>query len=191
MTELYVLRASDAPWGDYGQILRHGLATGTEVGVALQRTGPFVPPIFFPAPAIVVTEATKRLLEPRGFSGFVFREARKERIVRLHWEHWNPNASEPEMYPSNGEPESYVLSAPHDTVIAEQMGALWELVVRLSPGLQIEGSRAIDEAKYRGADLCQGSEWGCKYVSPRLKSWLEEHVAEWVTFEVCSAVGAA
>lgn len=60
---VYILRQPEFPWGDYGAILVSGMTAhlGREDGLLqLERTGPFVPPLFMPGVGdIVVTEQFK------------------------------------------------------------------------------------------------------------------------------------
>ena len=115
LPHFYRLDRSDAPWGDYGDILRNGLLAPNDNDketreVAIERAGPFVPPITFPLGAIVVTEAAKEQFERGAFSGLRFARARYAKVVRLDWHDWDKGASEPKLYPASGEPEDYVLS---------------------------------------------------------------------------------
>jgi hypothetical protein len=47
--QFFRLEAPEAPWGDYGSILQHGmtahLGRNPEGLAQLERTGPFIPPI--------------------------------------------------------------------------------------------------------------------------------------------------
>ncbi len=80
-------------WGDYGRILQHGMAyhlPGTEGLLALERTGPFVPPITIPGLGdVVLTSSARELLESSGLTGFSFRPVKKVLTVELHWENWD------------------------------------------------------------------------------------------------------
>lgn len=191
MSQLFVLRRPESPWGDYGDILYHGMASLKGGRLLLERTGPFVPPIFFPGLAVVVTHAIKVALEPCGFTGFEFCEVVKHRIVRLDWHLWSRETDQPPKYPAGGEPENYILGRKHNPQLAESLGPLWELTVPETPGLQISGGATIDITKYGGQDFCQGRRWGYQYVSARLKSWLESNVGEWVRFDEAPVLGAA
>src|SRR5262249_14925382 len=58
-----VLRPAETPWGDYGDILFHGMTAHLDRHdemLQLERTGPYMPPITFPGIGdIVVTDAFK------------------------------------------------------------------------------------------------------------------------------------
>ena len=104
-----ILAAPPHAWGDYGDILVHGMADAQERAadgaLELERTGPFVPPITFPGiPAVVVSDPFRRQLEPSGLTGFTFRAVHKTRIVRLEWHSWDQQALEPLEFPESGEP---------------------------------------------------------------------------------------
>jgi hypothetical protein len=117
--EFFTIRArSIAPsdWGDYGDILQHGMTAHLErVGgrLALERTGPYIPPITLPGIGdIVVTSNARALLESSGLSGLSFLCVEKVLIVELHWEAWDLSAAEPAQFPESGEPEDYILGNP-------------------------------------------------------------------------------
>lgn len=64
---LYYLRRPEPYWGDYGDILIHGMsayAERTDGKIQLYRTGSFVPPISFPGISeVVVTDEFKDFLQ--------------------------------------------------------------------------------------------------------------------------------
>jgi hypothetical protein len=68
--EFFTIRArsvTTSDWGDYGDMLQHGMAhRRTDGRLALERTGPYVPPITMPGIGdVVVTSDTRKLLEDR------------------------------------------------------------------------------------------------------------------------------
>ena len=75
--------------------------------LALERTGPYIPPITLPGDIVLTSEA-RNLLEVSGLSGFSFLAVEKALIVELHWESWNLTADEPAEYPESEEPEDYI-----------------------------------------------------------------------------------
>ena len=192
MVQLYVLRSSDVPWGDYGTVLTHGMGQVDSGGLfQLERTGPFIPPITFPGFRIVVTDRLRERIEQQSFTGCQFREIVKRRIVRLDWHLWDRGASEPQKHPAEGEPENFVLGRKHSPETASALGTLWELAVDEIPGLQVEGGKAVNLARYRGQDICRASVWGYVYVAERFKLWLEAEVGDWVAFVGAPVVGVA
>lgn len=118
------------PWGDYGTILVHGMSAHLprEAGLLqLERTGPWVPPISFPGFSVVLTDATRTAFEALAFSGAAYKPVVKRHIARLDWRSWPLDEPQPPEYPSEGEPENYILDRPHDPGLAESLGDLWEL----------------------------------------------------------------
>lgn len=135
---MYVLDKTEAPWGDYGDILVHGMSLhlGRAAGrIQLERTGPFMPPVTLPGVGdVIVTDAVRQALE-REVPGLVFRPVVKARIVRIDWHTWDRTVEEPPEYPSTGDPEDYLLERPHDPALADQVGPLWELVPAVVPSI--------------------------------------------------------
>jgi hypothetical protein len=183
----YVLRSPDAPWGDYGDILTHGMSAHlSRAGgrIQLERTGPFMPPITFPGIGdVVVTDQVRKLVEAQRFTGVSFRPVVKARIVRVDWHLWDRTAEEPETYPSSGEPEDYILRGRHSAEASRAIGRLWEMVGMGVPGLQLKEGY-LDPDKHPGADLCADAPSpGYLFASQRLRDWLAEDLGEWVRFE--------
>lgn len=188
---IYIIDNGVAPWGDYGDILTHGMcAKGGERGpIQLQRTGPFVPPITFPGIGnIVVTDEMKQAMEQAGFRGIKFRLVEKSHIVELAWHEWDQAADEPEFYPEGGSPEWYILNRPHSDKLADSIGTLWEVV--LSEGAEVtrhsdpmthEITFEYVEGSWNGNDLFRVSENYYQYASARARNWLELHAAKWVS----------
>lgn len=182
---MYVLDHIEAPWGDYGSILVHGMSLHLdriEGRIQLERAGPFIPPVTLPGVGdVIVTDEARRGLEG-AVPGLVFRVVEKARIVRIDWHTWSREAAEPPEYPSSGEPEDYLLERSHDPLLAEQLGALWELVPEIVPSIQLPGGK-LNRAAYRGQDLVRASEMaGYNFVSERLKNALSVQGGAWVTF---------
>jgi hypothetical protein len=189
---------SITPWGDYGDILQNGITMHSpRVGgrLALERTGPYIPPITFPGLSIVLTDAARILLESSGLTGFSFLPVEKKLIVELHWETWRLSAEEPADYPSSGEPEDYILGNPHSPSVAMAMGELWELVIPLNveilrPAAIVSSYKelTIDLRTWDGADLLRGRDYGGTLFSQRAQDWFTERWGQYVTFDPFSAV---
>src|SRR5262250_3064070 len=94
-------------WGDYGDILQHGMTSHlsrVDGRLALERTGPYIPPITLPGIGdVVLTSRARGDLESSGLSGFTFLPVEKTLIVELHWEEWRLDAEEPAEFPETGE----------------------------------------------------------------------------------------
>src|SRR5262249_6309457 len=129
-----------------------------------------------------VTDAVRRALEDR-LSGLEFRPVRLAHIVNLEWHRWDATQKEPPTYPDSGEPEDFILEAPHDPSLAKSMGPLWELVPTVSPGIQRKGGRFVP-ARYRGGHLERETlEAGYSFVSATLRDALLAIARDWVAFE--------
>ncbi len=184
-------------WGDYGDILQQGLAAHSprvDGRLALERTGPYIPPITLPGFSIVITDAVRTLVESSGLTGFSFLPVEKKLIVELHWETWNFSAEEPAEYPNSGEPEDYILGKPHSPTVAMAMGELWELVVpinvtvlRPTPIVSSYKDLRIDLKTWNGADLLRGKEYGGILFSKRARDWFAERYSRYVKFDPFSA----
>jgi hypothetical protein len=97
----------------------------------------------------------------------------KARIVESNWHEWNSTTQQPTRYPESGEPEDYILAEPHDPLIAEKLGALWELVPDIVDGIQGENG-SIRMAHYQGQDFVRGDLFGGhNFVSARLRDAFE------------------
>src|SRR3954453_17017328 len=98
--KLYALRKPQSPWGDYGDILLHGMTKSAPAGSALlMRTGPFAPPISPPAFTVIGPDTVRGAMEPQKFTGFEFSPVSKHHIVRLDWRGWDPAAPDPAEFP--------------------------------------------------------------------------------------------
>ena len=191
-----ILERPDSPWGDYGDILWHGMASHPGVTpeelIDLERTGPYVPPISFPGFEIVVTEECRQRLEASGLKGLAFKPVRKARIVELVWHTWDLAAEDPLEYPESGEPEDYILEREHSPALAEAIGPLWQLV--LTDGAETERELAEDRgndrvylrtATWTGVDIFHATGVGYVYVSDAAQAWLSTEFREHVAFRDC------
>ena len=184
-------------WGDYGEILQQGMTAHSprvDGRLALERTGPYIPPITLPGFSIVITDAARTLVESSGLTGFSFLPVEKKLIVELHWETWDLNADEPAEYPDSGEPEDYILGKPHSPTAAMAMGELWKLVVpvnvtvlRPTPIVSSYKDLRIDLSTWSGADLLRGKDYGGILFSKRARDWFAERYSRYVKFDPFSA----
>jgi hypothetical protein len=174
----YILNAPNHRWGDYGNILTHGMARRTDSGVLeIQRTGPFIPQITFPGIGeVVVTDELRKALVRSGLKGFTFESVVKRLIVHSDWDTWDQTADEPAEHPDSGEPEDYVLGQPRSTDADEQMGDLWAL--ELNRDAQTRREKPIVEHRHQiklltgtwgGQDIFGAQGVGFVYVSEAAK----------------------
>ncbi|MEX0718087.1 MAG: hypothetical protein WD066_15955 [Planctomycetaceae bacterium] len=103
MTRFHTLEKPRHSWGDYYDMLLHGMSghLGREGGlIQLERTGPFIPPVSLPGVGdLVVTDAFRKTLERSALAGLRFQPVIKKSIARLDWHTWDPEADEPAEYP--------------------------------------------------------------------------------------------
>jgi hypothetical protein len=181
-------------WGDYGHILQHGMAAHLprlDGKLALERTGPYIPPVTLPGVGdIVLTSEAKILLETSGLSGFSLVPVEKALIVELPWESWDLDTEEPAEYPDSGEPEDYILGQPHSPRAAAALGELWEIMVPstltiLRPRSIVSSYKElqIDLSTWSGADLVRGDAYGSILFSERARNWFSKHWGKYVAFD--------
>lgn len=179
-------------WGDYGDILQHGMTAHrprVDGKLALERTGPYIPPITLPGIGdLVVTSEARTELEASGLSEFSFVGVEKLLIVELSWEQWDLNAEDPAEFPRSGEPEDYILGKAHSPKASEALGELWEVVVpRTATVLRTRGRASgqvlkIDLSTWNGADLFRSNDYGSVLFSERARDWFSERWGNYVTF---------
>jgi hypothetical protein len=165
----FLLKPIAAPWGDYGDLLFHGMsmhAARLDGKIRLERTGPDIFPITFPI-EVVVTDQFRRNFESSGLSGAHFQTVIKHRIVDLDWSSWDLTADNPPELPGLEEPEDYVLERPHSPKAAAAMPNLWELIAS-------EDTRA--DVYYRPRTKIVA-------LSPRAKAWFESHYPDYVSIQ--------
>jgi len=180
----YTFWRCDAPWGDYGKILVHGMTN--RLGrrgerLQLERAGPQVPAITLPGiHDLIVTDAVRAHLAR--FPGLEFRNVDKARIVRLDWHLWDLSAGDPPLCPASGEPEDYILERDHDPACADEIGALWELVPAIIPAIQMPGG-LFNRSAWNGEPfVCPDESGGRGFLSASLAEALEALDPEWVMF---------
>lgn len=193
MENFYTLEKQGHSWGDYYDILMHGMSChlGRDGGrIQLERTGPFVPPISLPGIGdVVITDAFRKKLEGSGLEGLRFQPVIKKLIVQSDWHQWDRQTEEPSEYPDGGEPENYILEKPHSALVAKQMGDLWELL--LNESARVYGAKSVCTSddifllsdSWQGEDLFRARGVGYIYATERAKEWLEKHAGEYVTFQ--------
>ena len=181
-------------WGDYGDILQHGMTAHSSRihgNLALERTGPYIPPITLPGIGdIILTTEARRLLESSGLTGFTFRPVEKKLIVEVRWENWDLNQEQPPEYPESGEPEDYVLEKRHSKTAADALGDLWEVSVALTATIlrptEVVNSYKelrLDLSSWNGADLIRGSGYGSVLFTDRAEEWFTGRWGEYVQFD--------
>jgi hypothetical protein len=185
---IYRLKAVDTPWGDYGNILAHGmsghLGRKNEI-IQLERTGPHIAPITFPgAGDVVVTNAFRVALEKSALAGFTFKPVIKSHIVEIDWESWDPTTKEPVKYPDGGEPESYILGQPHSATASDALGDLWELCLEDGMDVARDGWKFVGflPETWNGLDLFRARTTGHSFASQKARNWFEQNFGDYVEF---------
>jgi len=152
-TRFYLLRHKPM-WGDYGSVLIAGMRYRQSndyydrtARLAIERTGPHVPSITLPDRKNIVVSDSCRELIVRDFPDFAFKPVHKERIVFSEWEDWDWDDHEPDEYPSEGEPASYILDQPHSVETSDRMGDLWEIPLAISLNVAVSGAGQSFELK--------------------------------------------
>lgn len=183
---VYILEKRKYAWGDYGDILVHGMSRHLDKDeglLQLERAGPFVPPVTVPGiHNVVLTDAAKASLS-RTVPGLQFRPVIKARIVHIDWHTWDTAAEDPPFYPEEGEPENYLLEREHDPAVASAIGDLWELVPDILPAIQKRGGLFNWDAYTGQAFVCADEFGGYPFISEVLKSAIEAVAAEWLVFK--------
>ena len=181
-------------WGDYGYILQHGMTAHSpriDGRLALERTGPYIPPITLPGIGnLILTSEARKFLETSGLTGFSFLPVEKILIVELPWEAWDLSKEEPPEIPESGEPVDYVLGRPHSPATAAAIGEVWEVVVpqtatvlRPTPVVNSYKDLKLDLSTWNGADLIRAQGYGSVLFSERASRWLSERWGEYVRFD--------
>jgi hypothetical protein len=164
-----------APWGDYGQILIHGmserLAPPAELAAIEQRglpmyhltlrvarTGPYVPSISQPdRSCLVVTASARNDLEAKYPETFRFKPVELGHVVWKEWHKWDLTATKPAEFPHEHEPENYILDEEYSRDAASRVPTLWEIV--LPEGAFFETRRNEEEP---GQAYTGWTTWICK-----------------------------
>jgi hypothetical protein len=176
MAAWFRVRNAPAPWGDYGRVLISGITGKRDPDGRLEyeRVGPYVPQVTIAGVSdVIVSNEFHEDLRESGLRGFDFREVNKKRIVRLDWSHWDRTAKEPLTYPPGGEPENYLERRKHDPALADQLGTLWEVLIR----------HTVDDPG--DADLVRSaaSSFSRILASSAAVDWLRLRVADLLAFE--------
>jgi hypothetical protein len=184
-THFYRLKRPDLPWGDYGDMLAHGMASHREGVLELERTGPYVPPLFQPSDHVVITDAFLPKLQESGLTGFDVCPVVKKKITKVEWREWEPYGTEEMKYPAGNEPENYIARRKHSQPVSDEIGDLWW--IRFQPGIRLtraNGYRLLG-ATWSGTDffVVDGERATHSYVSQKARDWLSETVPEWVAFQ--------
>ena len=194
----YIVKNKTMPWGSYGEMLWQGIYVydGDTNSHMVFRTGPFCPSIYRSqydngCPVLIVKEDVLRHIINANLTGFVLQPVNKEKIVKLNWENWDLQSSEPLIYPSGDmDAEEYITRRKHNEAVAKQIGNLFALIPQKNGLLYCEQGRSsgkIAEQSLLGLDIfidrlfC----YSCSeiYASERGKDVLSEFYSDLLTFQ--------
>ena len=183
--KFYRLHGPGGPWGDYGDILTAGMSSHLprqDGRLQLERTGPFMPAVTFPGSGhIVIADKVRMELEGSGLTGAVFAPVIKRHIVKLDWRSWPLDAAEPMDYPTEGEPENYILDRPHDPDTALSLGDIWEVQLGIhAETTRVERRPLLRPETWDGTDLFNPAGTRIPAASDRAAEWLSTRYPEWV-----------
>ena len=198
----------NAPWGDMGTILAHGMLLVPPAGstlVHLARAGPFIPPITMPGGGtLIATNEVRRDIDTGMIGPAEVRSICKSSIIEYRWEHWDRSADDPPE-PLLGI-EERLAKGTHSEFAAEALGELWELVLPVGARAafvpRVEFARIGWRSRRRGVQIDEQS-WTGSHVfhvdcgdGPRQgfgpiiatdvgRQWLQQWGSEWFRFEDC------
>lgn len=116
----YIQRIEE--WGDYGYTLWSGFADKDDNGdIFIERAGPFTPDIYLTLDFLICTEKIKSYLEDSDMRGIGFRPARKQKLVRVDWQSYPPDADIFDILPDVNDPEELITKQSNDGNLLELM----------------------------------------------------------------------
>ena len=189
----YIIRNKQMPWGDYGNVLAYGfISKNSAEDVIIERIGPMVPEIYLYNRYVAVVNDIKDSIEATNLKGFVFKLAKKEKIVELNWEGWDANEKMPDK-PKSGEPEDLILKRKHNPTLAEKMPGMWVMILNTTSAGQINQSKkntgdyshiSINLSSWDGSDLFRTPQLGHIFCTENAKEVLEKHTDYLIFFEI-------
>ncbi|RWW91786.1 hypothetical protein [Flavobacterium cerinum] len=189
----YIIKNKQMPWGDYGNVLAYGFISKNATGdIIIERIGPMIPAIYLYNKYIAVVDGLKNTIESSSLKGYVFKQAKKEKIVKLEWEGWDANEKIHDK-PKSGEPEDFILKRKHDPELAEKLPGIWVMILNTTSAGQIDLSKknvgdyshiSIDLTDWDGSDLFRTPQLGHLFCTEKAKEVLEKYTAYLNFFEI-------
>lgn len=191
--KFYTFENKEMPWGDYGDTLLVGYAypdEKDETKILIERTGPFVPPVYTWARMILISDTLKQKLEQSDLKGFEYQKTIFHKVVNLDWTKWDLSANDPKIYPSGGEPENYIFGRKHSIETAEKMEKIWCLKIdnktltgRKERNVSGKQDLFIIENSWTGNDIFNSEGSGYVFFSEKAKLWFENNADGFANFE--------
>ncbi len=132
MIQYFTVRRAHTVWGDYSDILIHGLVdydgnkqTGED---ALMRADAWMPEMGLPLGMWFVGERVKHAIENSKFRNFLGNRVHISKATKVGWRNWNLEADEPQKYPAQSEPENYILARKNDETTRLAVPPVWRLI---------------------------------------------------------------
>lgn len=162
----YILKNKEVSWGDYGDALCYGYLNTMDDNFELidypelERTGPYVPELYKANSVdLLLIESLKKLLEHHNIKGVEkYVKVVKKKIVKINWEKWDSNSSDPEFYPDSGEPEDYIYEGIHNEEIAKKMPEIYYAEITNTQNTLVKIDNAIDDEKYTSYKFVENTE---------------------------------
>ncbi|UIR56393.1 hypothetical protein LZQ00_00890 [Sphingobacterium sp. SRCM116780] len=190
----YIFRNKKMPWGDYGNTLLVGYAfpdENDETKILIERTGPFVPPVYYWSDYLLISNIMKQKLEQSDLKGFDYQKTFFHKVVDIDWTNWDLEADKPKLYPAGGEPENYIFTRKHNPDIANKMKPIWVLNLCEEVLIGKKDKDAIGrqnlfliENSWKETDIFLAVNTGFVFLSEKAKIWFENNSDGFADFEL-------
>ncbi|MEM9168109.1 MAG: hypothetical protein AAGC56_00510 [Pseudomonadota bacterium] len=122
-------------------------------------------------------DIAREAIETSSASGFSFQRVELSKVVNIPWQTWL-GEPEPRFYPDSGEPESYILDAPHDAKTAEKMPTLF--AIDMPRVLNVQGRKStilikeeVPDSDIFGANAIWVSDTVANAISPHIDKYVQ------------------
>lgn len=187
---IYLIKNKDTHWGDWSDLLWSGFAPyddETDV-VYIERTGPFVPPVYISGGNLIFTETAKESYEKHFIDSLIFPYIlEKRKIVNIDWQKWDKNKEFYDYIEDVFEPEDIIENYLHDNETALAMENLYlaETINSIHLGID-KNSKSKNPSDYiflknpqeERIDFAEGIEYRGYFISERVKNWFDDNFPE-------------
>lgn len=193
--DYFIIRNKQMPWGDYGNVLFRGFLNVMDKNYndldipEIERTGPYIPDIYITNTRdLVISNKVKELFDEAQIKGVDFYKPIKlKKIVKLDWNKWDLNSSDPEFIPSSGKPEDYIIKGKDNDDLKKEIPLLWNPILKeekvlkvISEKRDLENFSHLEMSEKVNVDIL------CSLpriiVSEKLKNILEDNKIESLRF---------